>query len=578
MQHMGRRLFLLVVLLNLVSYFVLMAFGFLNFPAASLMEVYLWPWTLNHALVGMVDAFIPVTITAILLGFSLFYPRSMGKLPLNFSRIASSSVPLFLLLVALFTILEEGLAPGVERRLAEMEGNSSFALGSLDEARRLSRLKQNREALLYFDYYLSVNPENDEVQAERDNASAALDLDEDTDRMMEGASPLGDGRFLNMSAADLSAEAERFLARRDYYSAHYYATLARELNPQREDARRIAAEAWNRINSSEFSREAEEAGDLFRRKREAYGELDRGNVIEAYYRFQELSREYPLDADARRFSEETKRRLAEEAFFIDELEHARTIPGRHRIFFINRIARDVRELIYFERFIPLGNLGYAYGVEIIAMTPAGETLYHLRAPYGKVLENDRVEEDSGEIHLLLRAVEQEGRGRRYEPEVLSDSQSVATPAVHGLEIDAARIAGFSLADATLQQERIHELLRLRPEYEGRGYNAAAIEIELIMRLMRPFGLLIFCYLAIALGWMLRIQGRRKLLHFLLLPVIPLVLFIIADLYLYSSRLIYLYFILQTGFTITLVTMLMIQALLLTGSLILIAVQSNHEPA
>lgn len=578
MQNMGRRLFLLVVLFNLVSYFILLAASFLNFPASTVMQIYLWPWTLNHALAGMVKAFIPVTITAVLLGFSLFSPRSRSSATLSFSRIASSSVPLFLVLVALFTILEEGLAPGVERRLAEIEGDSSFALGSLDEARKLARLRQNREAIFYFDYYLSVNPDDDAVEAERDTAAAALDLDDDTAPSAENDSPLGEERFLNMSAADLSAEAERFLARRDYYSAHYYANLARELNPEREDARRIAAEAWNRINSSEFSREAEESGDLFRRKREAYDELDRGNVIEAYYRFLELAGEFPNDADARRFRAETKRRLADEAFFIDELEHARTIPGRHRVFFINRIERDLRELIYFERFIPLGSLGYAYGVEIMGISPAGETLYHLQAPYGKVLENDRLDDDSGEIHLLLRAVEEEGRGRRYTPEILSGADTLETPAVHRIEIDAARIAGFSLTNASLKQERIHELLRLRPEYGRRGYNAAAIEIELIMRMMRPFGLLIFCYLSIALGWMLRIQGRRTLLHFLLLPVIPLVLFIIADLYLYSSRLLYLYFILQTGFTLTLITMIMIQALLLTGSLILIAVQSSYEPA
>lgn len=578
MVRMGRRLLLLIILFNLISYFILLAEGFLTFPASRVMEIYLWTWALNHALVGMVDAFIPVTITAIILGFSLFYPRTGQNNTLNFSRTASSSVPLFLMLVALFTILEEGIAPGVERRLSEIEGNSSFALGSLDEARRLSRLRKHREALLYYDYYLSVEPDNQEVEAERDASAAALDLGDEERGSSGGGSPLGRERFQNMSAADLSAEAERFLSRRDYYSAHYYATLARELNPQREDARRIAAEAWNKINSSEFNREAEESGDLYQRKRAAYGELNRGNIIEAYYRFQELAEEYPNDSDAKTFSNEAKRRLAEEAFFVDEFEHAQPIPGRHRILFINRIERDLRELVYFERFIPLGNLGYAYGVEIMRITPAGEILYHLQAPYGKVMENDRPDRDEKEIHLLLRAVEREGRGRRYEPEVLGGAEVPQTPAVHPLQIDAGRIAGFSLAEATLRQERIHELLRLRPEYERRGYSAAAIEIELIMRLMRPFGLLIFCYLAIALGWMLRLRTRRKFIHLLLLPVIPLVIIIIADLYLYSSRLVYLYFILQTGFALSLVTMLLFQTLMLTGSLLLIALQSSHEPA
>ena len=133
-----------------------------------------------------------------------------------------------------------------------------------------------------------------------------------------------------------------------------------------------------------------------------------------------------------------------------------------------------------------------------------------------------------------------------------------------------------MSQSSLKLQYIHELLALRSGYAQRGFHPATVENELIMRFIRPFSLLIFGTLSIALGWALRARFGRRWYHVLLLPVIPLVVFLLSDLYLYANRLLQLYLLLQSGFLLSLAAMLCIQALLFTGSLILLAGQSSGD--
>ena len=588
MNRVGGRLFLLILVSNLLAYFFLVGYGMLSFPAAQVMGVYLWPWTLTRALAGMADLFMPVTVSAVLLGFSfVFVPGIAGAGRMNFASVASSSIALFLLLAAIFTVLAEGIIPGALIRLEEMRSNSSFADGSLEKAHSLLRLKQYEEALLYFDYYLAIDPENEEVREGRAEAEAALELEPSESSMASaGDSAAGDegisGRLLDQDAGELVETAQNFLNRRDYYSAHNYADIALQLDPTREDARRIASEAWNMINDTEFNRDAAQAGELYRSKREAYTELKQGNTLGAYYRFKELQSKYPLDADIATFLAEALERARKDSFFIEELDRVASIPGRNDIFFVNRFEKNLRELIFFRRLIPAGSLAYVYDAEIIGIDPDGAILYHISAPLGKILaaEPNEKDGDGNDVTvgttLMLRAIHRDREGVVYEPTFYAGEGSLVPAGLRPLGPSIRTLPGFSLRESSVKLQRIHELLALRPGYAVRGYHPGAVEIELIMRFMRPFGLVIFGYMAIALGWMLRLRGPRRWYHLLLLPILPLMVFLASDFYLFTSRLIYLYFLLQAGFVPTLVLMVILQAVLLTGVLILVAGQSTHE--
>jgi tetratricopeptide (TPR) repeat protein len=572
-KNFGRRLLLIILLFNAAAFLGFFLYSIIQFPASEVLPVYLWQWVFSDASIRSVEAFMPVTISAVLLSFSFFFNVSHGSSSsLNFHRIAGTSILLFIFLVAIYTLLAEGFAPGFHIRLEEYKGNTRFAEGSLREADRLFLQNRLEEALIYFDYYLFIDPDNDEVVERRDRAAASLELDREEKKAAQRvALDTRRSEILNQDAAELTVRAREYLARRDYYSAHYYADMAIQLEPQRGDARRVAAEAWNKIRESEFSREASAAGDFFKRKREAYSTLNRGNTLQAYYLFMDLLEEHPLDQDIQTFSAEALERVRKEAFFIDETEHVRPIPGRHRIFFLNQSTPDLREFVYFDRFIPLGTIAYAFDIEFLGISPQGNVIYHFTAPTGKIIESD------GSV-IMLKSIHRSIPDLVYEPVYLEGSPGSEPTALKSVSPSIIEIPGYSMSESSLKLQYIHELLALRPGYEKRGLHPAAVEVELVMRVMRPFSLLIFGTLSIALGWALRARYGRRWYHVLLLPVIPVVVFLLSDLYLYASRLVHLYLLLQSGFILTLVTMLFVQAVLFTVSLILLAGQSTHDSA
>jgi tetratricopeptide (TPR) repeat protein len=573
MINVGRRLFLVILLFNFLAYLGFFLFSLIRFPASELLPIYLWQWVFTEAGIKTIEAFMPVTISAILLSFSFFF-RASGAAgsSLNFHRIAGTSLLLFIFLVSVYTLLAEGFAPGFRVRLEEYKGNTRFAEGSLKEGDRLFLQNRLEEALPYFDYYLSIDPDNEEVSGRREKAAADLELDREDEAAIQAKERTARrSEMLNQDAAELTTVAQEHLARRDYYSAHYYADMAMQLDPQREDARRIAAEAWNRIKESEFSREARETGDLFRRKREAYSQLNRGNTIQAYYLFTELLREYPLDRDIQTFSTEALQRVRQETFFIDETEHVRPVPGRHSIFFLNRSEPELREFVYFNRFVSLGTLAYAFDIEFLGISPKGDLIYHFTVPTGKILESD------GTL-IMLKSIHRSIPDLAYEPVYLEGSPRGNPSNLKSLSPSITEIPGYSMTESSLKLQYFHELLALRTGYGERGFHPAAVESELIVRSMRPFSLLIFGTLSIAIGWALRARFGRRWYHVPLLPVIPIVVFILSDLYLYASRLLQLYLLLQSGFLLSLIVMLFVQALLFTGSLILLAGQSTHDAA
>ena len=572
-----QRILILLMVLSALFYGGFLGISLLRFSTEGLLEIYLWPWSIKTAVLALFDSFIPLTVCSVLLGFSfLFLSGALDRQRLNsFTQMATSLVLLFLILATVNIIIAEGFAPGMRADLDEYYGKSSFAEGSLDEAKNSRNKGEYKRAILYFDYYLSIDPDNKDVQQQLEESVAAFELSPEQERAPQRSIPEYSKRLMNQSAGDLVRAAEKFLNARDYYSAHYYATVAGEIEPGRKDAARIAAEAWNRISEAEFSREAQEAGDLFRLKRAAYSALNRGDHIKAYYLFHDLAENYPLDSDIQNFSEIAREEVEKGAFFMDELEQIKALPGRHGIYFINSRQKGIREFVYFDRFVPLGVVAYAYGVEILGQDADGNIAYHLAAPAAKITQQTDAETGEISVSLMLKAIDRDNSSNSFDPEnLVPGSKEDFNSSLRVLQTPISKISGYSQTDTSLKLQYIHQLLALRPDYVTHGYHTGKIEIEIIMRLLNPFTMLILGFLALALGWSLRVQNRKKWYHYLLMPVLVAAVFQLYSLYQYLSRLAYLYILLQTGFILTLVTAVMVQALLLGLILLLVAKQEH----
>ncbi len=544
----------------------------LNFSTEGLLDIYFLHWSFSTAFVKLIDAIIPLTAVSVLLGFSFLFIRGpLERQSLSgFTHFASMLIMLFLLMATVETVISEGFAPGIRVGLEELYGKSSFAEGSLREGKN-SKLKGDfQKAILYFDYYLSINPDDKEVQKLKEAAAAAFDLVPKREAQEGNNSGEYNNRLMNQSAGDLVRAAGRFLNNRDYYSAHYYATIAQQIDPGRRDASRIRAEAWNHIQESEFSREAQETGDFYRKKREAYTAFDQGNYIKAYYLFHDLKEESPMDQDVQTFSHLVLEELEKNAFFTDELEQIKALPGRPDIFFINKQG-EIKEFIYFNRFIPLGVVAYAYGAEILGMDSRGKVAYHITAPAAKITESTDMITKETTVSLMLKALDREDRTNLlYEPVDLAAPDGGKPASLRSLNTGVGKIPGYSQVDSSLKLQYLHQLFALRPEYAAHGYHPGKIEIEIIMRLLKPFSLLILGFLALAAGWAFRVQNRKKWYHYLLMPLIAAAVFRLYGLYVHLSRIVYLYLLLQAGFVLTLVFVILVQAFILGIALLLVA--------
>ena len=75
----------------------------------------------------------------------------------------------------------------------------------------------------------------------------------------------------------------------DFYTAHYYAMRAYQLStenePYREEALRLAAQAWNQIEKGIADLTAEFDIRLYQAKKAGYEMIQQGNYIKAYYQF-----------------------------------------------------------------------------------------------------------------------------------------------------------------------------------------------------------------------------------------------------------------------------------------------------
>ena len=144
-------------------------------------------------------------------------------------------------------------------------------------------------------------------------------------------SPAPDTEVLNwpethqtITVTDALDMAEIALTERRYFDAHWLATLgsrlARPNSPEVATATRLAARAWNGINSMTPNTLETRAFNNFRLKREGFEAMLGDEWIHAYYIFLELSNLTPDDPDVIRYLALSEEGIKRSAFFIDEIE------------------------------------------------------------------------------------------------------------------------------------------------------------------------------------------------------------------------------------------------------------------
>jgi hypothetical protein len=569
--------FSILFLFYLLAFGVFFFYSIFSFP--GYLAAFQWPFVWTNSFLLFMRYCIPLTVAAVAVSYSLMSAVETvrvrtGREP--FARLVNSHLTTFISLTVVYTILILGFYPLALRNMERLGTLTREARTYLATAETALAEDDSVAALRNFRRYLAIDENNRGIMEKVSDLQTEM-IDDRPDLYPEVSQNLDSMRIKDLAegkeAYELLELAESYYQREDYFSAHYYADLAYQVDPNRQDARRLAARARQMIASKDLSSSEVEEKRLYERKREGYEYFTNEEYFKAYQVFRELQGMYPRDADVTSYLEKSEERLSRETFFLDEAEQIDSLPGSTELLFVNVREDDEREIVFIGKLAGIDSGVFCKDIEVLRYGAEG-LLYHYYAPYG------RFQDGALNLHGVDSKPEARAAPRETVPQYLSGASRLRgrslpyvlsiTPALDRLPSlrggRATSAAAGSLGFFSLWQSRRH--------IGDYGYLESSIAAEILRRLLLPFSFLILCLLSVAVGW--RFQARFSAsphwVLFLFMPLFPIVAIPLTGLYLYAQRILLSFVLLQLGFSVSLVVLLVLQGLILLLAMIILAGQ------
>jgi hypothetical protein len=570
--------------------FVFYLLAFAGFAVYSIVRVpdllprFRWPYIWTDAFVRFVDYAVPLTVAALAASYSLFLRRGPVRQP--FYRLVSPQLTMLVVLAILYSVVLLGFYPRSSGLLQEFRGLTQVARTFLAEAQDLVGRGDLAAGLDYYERYLSIDPRNQRVLDLRDELRRRLAAaPSEKPRPEPQPAPRIQDLSTGKSSLQLLRLAQGFFDREDYFSANYYATLAAQLDPSRQDAARLAARAWEKIRSRGFSREQRVEAQFYRQKMLGYQLYQSQDYLGSYYHFLDLQKQKPGDPDVVRFLTWSRAKVSQEIFFLDEARAADLLPGTQDLLFVNPREDGARELVSIGRMAAGPEGAFFRNIEVLRFG-GGSPPYHYLARYGKLKASEASQGQQGagvRLDVLLHGIDRQIRGRDLLPRILEGSARPGsrTPR-YLLELAPSReelealVAPGSGAQDNLAGVSLTALWQARRNAGRYGQIEAFLAQELLMRLLLPFAFLNLGLLAMAVGWSYRFVsvGRRPVLAYLFLPVFPVAASLLYSLYLRAHRILLGYALLAWQFRTALIALGVLEGVILAAMLVSLAGQRS----
>jgi len=388
------------------------------------------------------------------------------------------------------------------------------------------------------------------------------------------------GQRESVTASEAITLGETALAERRYFDAHWLATLggriAREDSPEKTKAAWLAARAWNQIESLRPTDKENRVYSIYLLKLSGYEAMVAGDWIRAYYIFQELLDLTPHDPDARNFFADCKKKTIEIAFFMDEMEVSIDDTLTNVIFSLpaRQNKGQNRSVMRAASFSYTPDYAYGTGIEYMVFDTDAHPLLYLQAPYAKFLPITL--DDEEQVVVLLRALDRHDRTKRWEPEWTAQNKTVYQPqmAQVTLDIDYDTFLMLPQMRQGLPSLDINTLFAASSIAGETGYIPEVFEAEILNRLSSSLFFLPMSVIAIIIGWCYRAKRRPRYFFVLLLPILPIVFNGMVYLYRIVLNSVGISLIINFGFSLALLVLIVILSVSFILSLILLAAQ--HE--
>ncbi|UTC56904.1 hypothetical protein ABK01_00540 [Treponema sp. OMZ 305] len=330
----------------------------------------------------------------------------------------------------------------------------------------------------------------------------------------------------NLTAEGALFISKRFMNKYDFYTAHYYAMRAYQLSaenaPYREEALRLAAQAWNQIEKGIAELTAEFDIRLYQAKKAGYEMLQQGNYIKAYYQFVNAKRmleqnnPFKKDPDIDRFIDITRKKVLEEVFFIDEtasLPLLETVRNIH--FTVPASGTRASAQITIEGLSYITNNGikeiYGRNCELTQYAADGKILYRSRIPFIKLIP---IESADGVpmLRMLFRAVDKQRDAVVLKPFVLEGTMPIERQTSLRLPFSYNDFQLIIAANEGEKSMTLPQLYAFRQRGAQYGFPAQIYHRELLARIIDVFLIWIISIYMLVLAWRFRVPPHRQFKH------------------------------------------------------------------
>ena len=569
------QIFIFVLILYGISLLFFFGYSLLAFPEKQYLLPYRGRWTFIHTFILFVRTLIPVQCAAILCTCT-FIPRPSPAIGgretgVSSTRLVSSTLLVFISLTAIFIVFQEGLIPGLEARLSRWRYQTEIARNYLELAQTAKRNKEYKQGEAYLTYYLSVDPGSS--YAERELGEIRKQMGSLPDQNDSG---LGErrSRSSELTVDKLIGLAKHSEQEEDYFTAYYYANLALSVarvgSEERALAGTYANSVWEKLSSYTDDSDELEKRWRFEVKTIGFNDLsssDAAAITRAYYTFKMLADLEPSDAEARRYLLESAEKLRKVAFFTDEVEDIRIMPGIRDALFLNRRSEtNQTELVSIGKIIAADSGIYVQDIEVVMFDSEGNIRCHFSALFGKVMVGPE-----GTPSVYMRGIDPDQPDGGMLPMMYSETGDVECPEVLPLQIDLQTTGPLVTAGKPYNELGLRGMWGRENLLAELGYRKEPIQVEMLYRVSVLFSFLVLSIASMAFGWRLKTEnGLPPIITLVILPVLPFACYVITEAYLYFHRLVIGVLLLAWDFAIAGILLIALELILLVVATFLLA--------
>ncbi|MDR2102909.1 MAG: hypothetical protein LBP42_02270 [Treponema sp.] len=313
-----------------------------------------------------------------------------------------------------------------------------------------------------------------------------------------------------------------------YYDAHWLATLASRLarpdSVEFNTAMDLASRAWNAISSLEPNAREVRAYNHYRLKREAYEAMIAGDWIQAYFIFKNISNQASDDPDVVNFLKICEEGVNGIAFFIDDMdltlgeiltEAVFSLPAKSSV-----TARNGRFIMRINSLSVFEDYSYGIGLELLALGGDGRLLYHVEAPYVKLLPVTL--DFQPRIILIMRAFDRNNSQISWEPLWSGPERSSLGETQIMLDLAYEDFLLLAKAKQGIDRLLITDLFNAEKKLGSYGYAPQVFQAEIIYRIFEPASFLSIAILSLIIGWRYRAKKQPAYVGLPMLIVSPMI--------------------------------------------------------